>query len=79
MAPWIMNSEVTRKPWRLTFRIGSLEIAHIWFDNKKPVLSHLGGEQRGFKTVSEARTRMHELLNSPPQYIDAKDETDGAS
>lgn len=78
MAPWIMNSEVTRRPWLLTFRIGSLPVALIHFEDKKPVLETLTGTHKGFKTVSEAMHKMHELLNSPPQYIDAKDETEGA-
>lgn len=77
MAPWIMNSEVTRRPWLLTFRIGSLPVALIHFEDKKPVLEILGHTLTGFKTVSEAMKKMHELLNSPPQYIDAKDEMDG--
>ena len=78
MAPWIMNSEVTRHPWTLTFRIGSLPVAMIHFENKKPVLEILGGTTiKGFKTVSEAMSKMHELLNSPPQYIDATSEIDG--
>lgn len=72
MAPWIMSSEVSRRPWRLTFSIGAIAIAHIYFENKKLKLSTLDGDHGSFPTVSAAMTEMHRLLNSPPSACDIK-------
>jgi hypothetical protein len=63
---WIMHSDVRHRPWCLTFYIGSIEIAKIEFENKKPILYTWDQRHGPFGTVSAAMTRMHELLNSPP-------------
>lgn len=66
---WVMTSHVRHRPWCLTFFIGSITIAEIRFDNKKPWLYMWDQPEGPFETVSAAMTRMHERLNSPPGML----------
>lgn len=74
---WVMHSKVTHKPWCLTFYIGAVQIAEISFHANKKSWLCMWGERFGpFNTVSAAMTKMHELLNSPPDHIERPDGED---
>ncbi len=73
--PWIMHSEVTRRPWRCRFYIGSIVVADIVYDNRKPwLILHEARCEGPFATVSDAMKRMHELLNNPPPVKEPNDD-----
>jgi hypothetical protein len=64
---WVMSSHVRHAPWLLTFYIGAIPIAEIYFVYKKPFLKLWDREEGPFDSVSAAMRRMHELLKSPPE------------
>lgn len=64
---WVMTSQVRQSPWLLTFYIGAIPIAEIYFVNKGPRLKLWGKEEGPFASVSNAMRRMHQLLKSPPE------------
>lgn len=65
---WIMTSKRTVDPfWCLTFFIGNLPIAKIFFDHKKPYLKILDKIEGPFASVGNTMRRMHQLLKMPPE------------
>lgn len=65
---WVMTSKVTRDPaWLLTFYIGAITVAEIYFVGKGPVLHMWHKEEGPFASVSNAMRRMHQLLKLPPE------------
>ena len=64
---WVMLSQVRKDPWLLTFYIGAITIAEIYFVNKRPRLRMWDKEEGPFDSVSNAMRRMHQLLKLPPE------------
>ena len=65
---WVMTSKRTIDPtWCLTFSIGSIPVAKIHFENRKPYLWMWHKQEGPFASVGNAMRRMHQLLKLPPE------------
>lgn len=65
---WVMTSRVTREPsWLLTFYVGAVTVAEIFFVSRRPYLRMWHKEEGPFATVGNAMRRMHQLLKLPPE------------
>lgn len=69
-----MTSHLQKKPWCLTFYIGAITVAEIFFEGKGPHLLMWHKQEGPFATVGNAMRRMHQLLKSPPDEQETPDE-----
>jgi hypothetical protein len=68
---WVMTSRTSNAPWLLTFYIGGAVVAEISFLDKTVVKLDMWRRDLEFfnqpHAVSQAMTRMHEVLLGPPE------------
>jgi hypothetical protein len=65
---WVMTSQITKDPWTLTFFIGAIPVAKVFYSGQSRIMLRMMHKSEGsFASISDAMKRMHQLLKLPPE------------